>query len=106
MSFCIMWQSNQTSSGCPSTNGPRYATIGEAITDASITSTARSRGDAGLLGEQHALAEREHLHGEREVDRDLHRHGGAIPTDVEDARPDRLEDRPHPLERLGVRRRP
>src|SRR5712691_7435185 len=23
MSFCIMWQSNQTSSGCPSTSGPR-----------------------------------------------------------------------------------
>src|SRR5207245_645139 len=27
-SFCIMWQSNHTSSGCPRTSGPRYATIG------------------------------------------------------------------------------
>src|SRR5581483_10811603 len=44
MSFCIMRQSNHTSSGWPSTSGPRYVTIGDAITDASITSTAFSRG--------------------------------------------------------------
>src|SRR5439155_10696303 len=42
-SFCIMLTSNHASSGCSSTNGPRYATIGDAITEASITSTARSR---------------------------------------------------------------
>src|SRR5437588_9503226 len=39
MSFCIMWQSNQTSSGWPRTSGPRYATMGDAITDPSLPST-------------------------------------------------------------------
>ena len=101
-SFCIMWQSNHTSSGWPSTSGPRYATIGEAITLASITSTARSRGMPALLGEQHAFAEREHLHREREVDRDLHRHRGAARAEVEHLRPDRLEHRPDALERVLV----
>src|SRR5947208_1058765 len=43
MSFCIMLTSNHASSGCSRTNGPRYATIGDAITLESITSTALSR---------------------------------------------------------------
>src|SRR5713226_8995521 len=42
-SFCIMLTSNHASSGCSRTNGPRYATIGDAITLASMTSTAVSR---------------------------------------------------------------
>src|SRR5712691_633562 len=44
MSFCIMFTSNHASSGCSRTNGPRYATIGDATTLASSTSTAVSRG--------------------------------------------------------------
>ena len=42
MSFCIMLQSNHASSGCSSTNGPRYCSIGLAITELSIASTATS----------------------------------------------------------------
>ena len=34
---------NRASAGMPRTNGPRYLTIGEAMTDFSSTSTARSR---------------------------------------------------------------
>src|SRR5579859_924001 len=43
MSFCIMSTSNHASSGISRTNGPRYLTIGEAITLLSMTSTAVSR---------------------------------------------------------------
>src|SRR5688572_30740386 len=43
MSFCIMLTSNQTSSGILSTKGPRYCTIGEAMTLWVSTSTATSR---------------------------------------------------------------
>src|SRR5208283_1804997 len=43
MSFCIMLTLNQASSGCFSTNGPRYCTIGDAITLCVSTSTATSR---------------------------------------------------------------
>src|SRR6266511_1544424 len=43
MSFCIMLTSNHASSGISSTNGPRYRTIGDAITLFSRTSTAFSR---------------------------------------------------------------
>src|SRR5215469_17908437 len=43
MSFCIMLTLNQASSGCFSTNGPRYCTIGDAITLCVNTSTATSR---------------------------------------------------------------
>src|SRR5580704_750488 len=44
MSFCIMLTSNHASSGMLSTNGPRYCTIGDAMTLCVITSTATSRG--------------------------------------------------------------
>ena len=53
-----------TSSGCSSTNGPRYATIGEAITLREHHLDRLLARDAALLREQHALAEGEHLHGE------------------------------------------
>ena len=43
MSFCIMLTLNQASSGNSSTNGPRYCTIGEAITLCVSTSTAVAR---------------------------------------------------------------
>src|SRR5215831_17229954 len=43
MSFCIMLTLNQASSGCFKTNGPRYCTIGDAITLCVSTSTATSR---------------------------------------------------------------
>src|SRR5215472_3273278 len=43
MSFCIMLTLNQASSGCFNTNGPRYCTIGDAITLCVSTSTATSR---------------------------------------------------------------
>src|SRR3990172_9497108 len=43
ISFCIMSTSNQASSGIFNTNGPRYFTMGEAITLLSRTSTATSR---------------------------------------------------------------
>src|SRR5579859_2438218 len=43
MSFCIMLTLNHASAGCFSTNGPRYCTIGEAITLCVRTSTATSR---------------------------------------------------------------
>src|SRR5215510_12636454 len=42
-SFLHMSTLNSASAGMPSTNGPRYLTIGEAMTDLSKTSTARSR---------------------------------------------------------------
>src|SRR3989304_5452907 len=42
-SFCIMLTSNQASSGISRTNGPRYFTIGDAITLLSSTSTAVAR---------------------------------------------------------------
>ena len=42
-SFCIMETLNQASAGIPSTNGPRYLTMGEATTLLSSASTARSR---------------------------------------------------------------
>ena len=93
MSFCIMLQSNQASSGISSTNGPRYFTIGEAITLFVSTSTASSRDDPALLGEQHALAEGQHLHGEAEVGGDLHEHGLAVAADVRDRRADVAQDR-------------
>src|SRR3981081_689724 len=37
MSFCIMFTSNHASSGMFSTNGPRYLTIGEAVTALRLT---------------------------------------------------------------------
>src|SRR5580698_3239156 len=43
MSFCIMFTSNSGSSGMPSTKGPRYLIIGEAIALLVSTSTATSR---------------------------------------------------------------
>src|SRR5215470_15561130 len=43
MSFCIMFTLNQASSGIFNTNGPRYCTIGDAITLCVSTSTAVSR---------------------------------------------------------------
>jgi hypothetical protein len=52
MSFCIMSQSNQASSGWSSTNGPRYLIIGEAMTELSIASTAVLAVDPALLGDQ------------------------------------------------------
>ena len=67
MSFCIMFTSNHASSGCSSTNGPRYVTIGDAITVPSSTSTAFSRGMPLFSAISTAFAEREHLHGEAEV---------------------------------------
>src|SRR5215470_732857 len=42
-SFLHMSTLNSASGGMPRTNGPRYLTIGEAMTDLSRTSTARSR---------------------------------------------------------------
>ena len=42
-SFCIIPTSNHASAGMPSTNGPRYFTMGEARTLLSSASTARSR---------------------------------------------------------------
>src|SRR5262249_32924182 len=44
MSFCIMLTSNHASSGCSSTNGPRYWIMGEAMALCTMTSTATSRG--------------------------------------------------------------
>ena len=44
ISFCIMLTSNHASSGIFKTNGPRYLTMGDAITLFSRTSTAVSRG--------------------------------------------------------------
>src|ERR1700685_1526766 len=43
ISFCIMLQSNQASSGCCSTNGPRYLIMGEATPLFVSTSTSTSR---------------------------------------------------------------
>src|SRR3984893_7204012 len=43
ISFCIMFTLNQASSGCFRTNGPRYCTMGEAMTLCVRTSTATSR---------------------------------------------------------------
>src|SRR5579864_4312763 len=43
MSFCIMFTLNQASSGCLSTNGPRYWIIGDATALCTSTSTAVSR---------------------------------------------------------------
>src|SRR5512146_920340 len=43
ISFCIMFTSNQASSGMCSTKGPRYCTMGEATALCSSTSTAVSR---------------------------------------------------------------
>src|SRR5208282_1354697 len=43
MSFCIMFTSNQASSGCCRTNGPRYLIIGDATALLTSTSTATSR---------------------------------------------------------------
>src|ERR1700730_4695913 len=43
MSFCIMFTSNQASSGCLSTNGPRYWIMGDATALCVRTSTATSR---------------------------------------------------------------
>src|SRR5215471_14817913 len=42
-SFLHISTLNNASAGMPRTNGPRYLTIGEAMTDLSRTSTARSR---------------------------------------------------------------
>ena len=58
--------------------------------------------DPALLGQQHAFAEREHLHGEAQVGCDLHEHGLAVAADVGDRRPDVAKDRLDPLERRGV----
>src|SRR5579864_178376 len=43
ISFCIMFTSNQASSGCCKTNGPRYLIMGEATALLTSTSTATSR---------------------------------------------------------------
>src|SRR5580692_6557101 len=43
ISFCIMFTSNQASSGCCRTNGPRYLIMGEATALLTSTSTATSR---------------------------------------------------------------
>ena len=74
MSFCIMFTSNHASSGCSSTNGPRYVDHRRRDHRAEEHLDRFLARDAALLGDQHRLAEREHLHGELEVRRDLDRH--------------------------------
>ena len=94
MSFCIMFTSNQASSGISSTNDPRYFSIGEAM-----RFEERLDGDlpvdSVLLGEQQALAEGDHLHLQAQVDGDLHQQGLAVRADVQalgaDVEQDRLD---------------
>jgi hypothetical protein len=78
--------------------GPRYCTIGEPMTLCVSTSTATSREMPLFLGQQHAFAEREHLHGEAQVVRDLDRQRQAVVADVCDLRADVVEDRFDPIE--------
>ena len=58
--------------------------------------------DAALLGEQHPLGERQHLHGQAEVGRDLHHEREAVVTDVRHLRADVVEDRLDLVERRLV----
>src|SRR6266511_4197521 len=59
-------------------------------------------GDPALLGDQQALAEGRDLHREVQVDGGLHEHGLAVAADVDDLGADRLQDRPDPVEHLGL----
>ena len=82
MSFCIKPTSNQASSGRSRTSGARAFSIGEPIGLSVITSTASFAVDPGAFGQQQALGEGEHLHGEADVDRELEHQALAVLADV------------------------
>src|SRR5579884_1644952 len=70
-SFCIMFTSNQISSGFSRMKGARCQVAGEASALLRHASTAVAR-NAVFLGQQDAFTEAEELRGQAEVDSDFH----------------------------------
>ena len=99
MSFCMRFTSNQASSGRSSTSGPRARSIGEP-TALEFKHVDRELGiDAAPFGEQDALAERNHLHGEADVDGELHHQCLSVLADVGDGVAELTQERLDPGKR-------
>src|SRR5579862_2644861 len=92
ISFCIMFTSNQASSGCCKTNGAILnhrrgnRTVHHHIDDG----VARN---AAFFRQQCAFGKCQHLYGEAQINRDLHRQGEAVVADIRNLRPDIEQDR-------------